>query len=281
MSNLQEIKRRINTIQNIEHVTDAIQKIAAARLLKARNRALNLRTFVNTQRDLLNKFSNYKNNDYFKTNDSEDIVIIVISPDKGLCGGFNTNIINTTQDFIKDKNPQNINLVLSGKKCINFFDKRNFNVLLRRINIPVNCQMSEIYEIGNIAMDLFKSKKMKEVYIIYTEFTSMTQHTPIVKKLLPVEITEKNLSDPYIYEPQPEEILELLIPRHIKSEVWLGFLESIASEQAARMMMMERSTKNARDMIDSLISIRNKNRQSIITKELSEIVSTTEALETK
>jgi F-type H+-transporting ATPase subunit gamma len=278
MSNLQEIKRRINTIGNIEHVTDAIQKIAAARLFKAKNRALNLRNFVNAQADLLNNFSNFRNHKFIKNNDSQETLIIVITPDKGLCGGFSNNIINKTLEFIKDKDKDKITFIIAGKKGVNFFDKRNFNVILRRINIPIFCDMKEIYEIGNILMDLYKEKAIKEAFIIYTEFASMANHTPIIKKLLPLEINTQSKNDPNIYEPDPEIILDVLIPRYVKTLIWLGFLESIASEQAARMIMMERSTKNAKDMIDDLVALRNKSRQSMITKELSEIVSTTEAL---
>jgi F-type H+-transporting ATPase subunit gamma len=278
MSNLKEIKRRIKTIENIEHVTDAIQKIAATRLIKLKNRMLTLRFFSNALLELL--YNIVDATFAFKSNPNGYDLLFVITSDKGLCGGFNTRVIETAENYL-EKN-SNTKLIVSGKKGNNYFEKTKEEILLKFNNVPAFCGLKDIEEATKFVLDNIYQNKVKSVKLIYTEFLSASTLEPSVKQVFPLDFPEKITAKGrgyYIYEPDEEKIISDLFPKFVSSYILLGFEESAAAEHMARMMMMERATKSADDMIIDLTMQRNRNRQAAITKELGEIVGTTSALE--
>jgi F-type H+-transporting ATPase subunit gamma len=280
MSNLKEIKRRIKSIENIEHVTDAIEKIAATRLLKAKNRMIALRNYAIAQEEMIFKMTEI-DSALPKINPAGINLFYIITSDKGLCGGFNTRIIEEALKFINNSDKGKLKLIISGKKGLHYFEKANIEILLKKFNVPVFCTLKDIDETGNFIINQIEQMKISEINILFTEFQSASHLNPLIKKIYPVIIPDnvKTKTDVYIFEPGKEEILKDLFPKYIKTQLLLGYEESIASEHIARMMMMERATKSAKDMIEDLTQLRNKNRQALITKELSEIVGTTNALE--
>lgn len=290
MSTVREIKNRIVTIKNIQNVTDAIQKIASARVSKTKNKAVNLKKYVEScdeiamilQRNILQ--NNNVDHPFFKKNENiKESLFIIITGDKGLCGGFYSRIFDFINEVFKDKDKDNLNLIVFGKKGVNYFNKRNYKVLLNHINLPVFYPKIDLKEIANTAIEKFINNEIREVNIIYNQYISATRYEPVLKQILPINLNKKGnnnyKSEMYLYEPDLSSLIENFLPDYIHNQIWEGIIESIASEQASRMIMMERASHSAKDMIDDLTKQRNKNRQSAITKELSEIVGTTDALE--
>lgn len=285
MSTVREIKNRITTIKNIQNVTDAIQKIASARVSKTKNKAVNLKKYIESC-DEIASILHHDNEEhpFFKKNEKiKESLYIIITGDKGLCGGFYSRIFEFVNEVFKEKDKNNLNLIVFGKKGVNYFNKRNYKVLLNHINLPVFYPKGDLIEIANTVIEKFINREIKEVNIIYNQYISAARYEPVLKQVLPINLSNKDNNDyksgMYLYEPDSSSLIENFFPDYIHNQIWEGIVESIASEQASRMIMMERASHSAKDMIDDLTKQRNKNRQSAITKELSEIVGTTDALE--
>lgn len=281
MSNLREIKRRINTISSIAHVTDALQKISAARLIKAKKRAHNFKKYIHAYSQIVSKLiKNKVDHTLLKPVKSDTEIIIIITQDKGLCGSFHTSVIKKSMEFIKEKNEKEMKLIVCGKKGIHYYEKSQYPILLKKTNIPVICKEEDITDIIELVKQDILKKNVSAVHIVYNEFISTTKYEPQIKQLFPiVDIQDNNIENTfYLFEPNPLIIIDFIIPKYLSYLILDGFLESSVSEHTSRMIMMERASKNANEMIDQLTNLRNKKRQAMITSELSEIVSTIEAL---
>jgi F-type H+-transporting ATPase subunit gamma len=286
MPNLKDIKRRIRSVKNTQQITKAMKLVAASKLRKAQLAILEARPYAVKMMDVLNHLAARCNNDLHPLLDVRDgnkHLFLIITADKGLCGGFNGSIIRKTAQYLKD-NPQNENsLIIAGKKGNDIFRNRPVNIIDDHIGWTKDFNYLKAQTIGENLATLFSEKKVDKVFMIYNEFKSVMAQEVIVEQLLPV-VPEKlahqegSFAVDYIYEPDEESILDELLKRYMTVEVYRAFLESSASEHGARMTAMDSATRNAGEMIGALTLTYNQARQAYITKELIEIVNGAEAL---
>ena len=286
MANLKEIKRRIQSVKNTQQITKAMKLVAASKLRKAQHAILEARPYAIKLMDVLNHLAARCNSDLHPLLDVREgnkHLFLIITSDKGLCGGFNGNIIRKTSEYLKE-NPQNQNsLIIAGKKGNDIFRNRPVKIVEEYIGWSKNFDYLKAQAIGQNLATLFSEKKVDKVFMIYNEFKSVMAQEVIVEQLLP--IVPENLEDKkdsfavdYVYEPDEGAILDELMKRYMTVEVYRAFLESSASEHGARMTAMDNATRNAGEMIGDLTLTYNQARQAYITKELIEIVNGAEAL---
>jgi len=286
MPNLKDIKRRIRSVKNTQQITKAMKLVAASKLRKAQKAIQNARPYALEMRDMLNHISARCNPDLhalLDQRDGDNIVVMVVTADKGLCGGFNGNIIRRAVKVIAENQDKNLSLILAGKKGKDFFKHRSYKITHEFIDWTRDFNYAKAQEIGDFLAELYVGKTVDKIVMVYNEFKSVMQQEVVVEQLLPVvpeplgKEEMKSLVE-YIYEPDEETILDTLLKRHMTVQVYRAFLESGASEQGARMTAMDSASKNAGEMIDGLSLTYNKARQAYITKELIEIVNGAEAL---
>ena len=286
MPNLKDIKRRIRSVKNTQQITKAMKLVAASKLRKAQHAILEARPYAIKLMDVLNHLAARCNSDLHPLLDVREgnkHLFLIITSDKGLCGGFNGNIIRKTSEYLKE-NPQNQNsLIIAGKKGNDIFRNRPVKIVEEYIGWAKNFDYLKAQAIGQNLATLFSEKKVDKVFMIYNEFKSVMAQEVIVEQLLP--IVPENLEDrkdsfavDYVYEPDEGAILDELMKRYMTVEVYRAFLESSASEHGARMTAMDNATRNAGEMIGDLTLTYNQARQAYITKELIEIVNGAEAL---
>ena len=286
MPNLKEIKRRIQSVKNTQQITKAMKLVAASKLRKAQHAILEARPYAIKMMDVLNHLAARCNSDSHPLLDVREgnrHLFLLITSDKGLCGGFNGSLIRKMAKHLKD-NTQNANsLIVAGKKGNDIFRNRPVTVTEEIINWTKNFDYLKAQGIGENLSTLFSEKKVDKVFMVYNEFKSVMQQEVVVEQLLPV--VPENLAHKddtfavdYIYEPDEESILDELLKRYMTVEVYRAFLESSASEHGARMTAMDSASRNAGEMIEGLTLTYNKARQAYITKELIEIVNGAEAL---
>lgn len=275
MANLITLKRRIKTAQNVSKTTKAMQMISASKLKRAQEAALTARPYVSKLTEIstaISKRVDEKNlNDYMKRlTDSEDKLMIVVSPDKGLCGGLNTNLARELLNFAKDN--KKVSYITIGKKA-NHMTNQISDKVIASFEIGTTLPAYDlVYPVMKLVDDYFLNKKVSDVYILYSEFNSVFSQKPMIKRLLPAEFesTEESETDT-IFEPSAEELLPDLIRNYLELSVYQSLLENYLSEQAARMLAMQNATNNAKDIIQELKLLYNKSRQEKITNELLDI----------
>lgn len=286
MPNLKEIKRRIRSVKNTQQITKAMKLVSASKLRKAQQAILDARPYAIKMMDVLHHLAARCNSDLHPLLDVREgsrHLLLIITSDKGLCGGFNGNIIRKTAEYLK-KNPEDGNsLIIAGKKGNEVFRNRPVEIRQEIIGWTKDFDYLQAQEIGENLATLFAEKKVDKVFMVYNEFKSVMQQEVVVEQLLPIVPEQLDKKDEtfvvdYIYEPDEEAILGGLLQRYMTVEVYRAFLESSASEHGARMTAMDSATRNAGEMIDGLTLTYNKARQAYITKELIEIVNGAEAL---
>ena len=287
MPNLKEIKRRIRSVKNTQQITKAMKLVAASKLRKAQKAIQDARPYALKLRDVLNHISARCNPDLhalLDQRDGDNILVMVVTADKGLCGGFNGNIIRRASAAIAENQNKNLSLILAGKKGKDFFRHRPTKITHEFIDWTRDFNYAKAQEIGDFLAEHFVEKKADKIYMVYNEFKSVMQQEVIMEQLLPIvpepmDVNkEKDHVVDYVYEPDEEAILDALLKRYMTVQMYRAFLESSASEQGARMTAMDNATRNAGDMINALSLTYNKARQAYITKELIEIVNGAEAL---
>jgi F-type H+-transporting ATPase subunit gamma len=287
MPNLKDIKRRIKSVKNTQQITKAMKLVAASKLRKAQKAIQDARPYALKLRDVLNHISARCNPDLHALLDQRDgknILVLVVTADKGLCGGFNGNIIRRAAKVIAENEGKDLSLVLAGKKGKDYFKHRSTKITHEFIDWTRDFNYAKAQEIGDLLAELFVGKTVDKIFMVYNEFKSVMQQEVVVEQLLPVvpeslgTAKETDHVQEYIYEPDEEAILDALLKRYMTVQVYRAFLESGASEQGARMTAMDSASRNAGDMIDGLSLTYNKARQAYITKELIEIVNGAEAL---
>ncbi len=287
MPNLKDIKRRIRSVKNTQQITKAMKLVAASKLRRAQKAIQDARPYALKLRDVLNHISARCNPDLHALLDQRDgknILVMVVTADKGLCGGFNGNIIRRSAKLIAENQDKNLSLVLAGKKGKDYFKHRSTDITHEFIDWTREFNYAKAQEIGDLLAQLYIDKKADKIFMVYNEFKSVMQQEVIVEQVLPVvpepldAAKETDHVPEYIYEPDEESILDALLKRYMTVQMYRAFLESSASEQGARMTAMDNASRNAGDMIDALSLTYNKARQAYITKELIEIVNGAEAL---
>ena len=292
MASLKEVKSKISGVKKTKQITKAMKMVAAARLRRAQENIINAKPYSRKMAEVLSHLLNSlgsNNNPLFFDREVNSCAIVVVTSDRGLCGGFNMNAIRLTEELLSNEfkdlqNNGNIDLYCVGKKGSDYFSsKEKYNVVGSYPGIFSNLEFEFASTLTNELTTRFLNGEIDKVIIIYNEFKSVIQQKIITKQFLPIESLEnredrQSLHIDYIYEPNQKEILDSLLPRHLKGQIWTVLLDSYAAELGARMTAMEMATENAKEMIRTLQIKFNKERQAAITKEILEIVSGANAL---
>lgn len=291
MANLRDIRDRIGSVKSTQQITKAMKMVAAARLRKAQERIMSTRPFVYGLEGVISKLNQTEetsNRFMTQVDNPENVLFIIIGSDRGLCGGFNSNLFRFLVDSIERtfpgyKESGKLSLITVGRKANDYFRKRGFKVIEKHNGFFDNVNYDKTSEIMEEAVKLFTSGEYQSVYIGYNEFKTVLSQNRISKQIMPVSFEntdedEQTADIDYIFEPDSNQILSDIIPLHLKMQLWRAVLESNASEQGARMAAMDNATENAKEIIRALNLEYNQARQAAITTELSEIVSGAEAL---
>jgi F-type H+-transporting ATPase subunit gamma len=287
MAGARDIKRKIGSVTNTMQITKAMELVSTAKLKKTRDRVdltkPYFETVVGAVQDIISSERSLKH-EYINKRDVKKTLYIVVSADRGLCGGYNSNAIKKVVNQVED--PSKAVLITIGKKAGDAFERMGFEILKKYLYISEKPEYSDAQDIARVALKMYAEEKVDEIKLIYTRLESTISQVATELKLLPVEPRAEEESAgkegadfEYVsYEPSPEYVLSFIIPKYLESTVYGGLVESAASEQAARRMAMESATDNAEDMIDKLTLSYNQARQAAITQEISEIVGGAEAL---
>ncbi|HVF29118.1 MAG TPA: ATP synthase F1 subunit gamma [Pyrinomonadaceae bacterium] len=292
MANLLDIRRRIKSVKNTQQITKAMKMVSAAKLKRAQDRVVAARPFANKMTEVLSGLAARADENFhhplLDARGDERYLVVLITADKGLAGAFNANLIKAAQAFVRDHGDKNLEMLAIGRKGRDFFRRRDVNIVGEYVGLTGKGRV-ELSEAVDVARDVTRrfteDEALDKVFLIYNEFRSVLQQRVVVEQLLPVsraeEKAEEAAADPtrpatfvdYIYEQSPEEIFGQLLPRLIETHVYRALLESVASEQGARMTAMDAASKNAGELIDTLTLNMNRIRQAGITREIIEIVS--------
>lgn len=283
---IREFKRRIRSVKNTQQITKAMKMVAAAKLRRAQEAAEASRPYNETLRGTLARLAavafDVRHPLLAKREEVKKVGYVVIAADRGLCGGYNTNIIRATNAAIEEDERKVENSIIAvGRKARDFYRKRG-GLEAEFINLGDNIAYADAREIGQYVVNAYENEELDEVYLVYARFVNILRQVPTITKLLPIETPadegETTHQVDYIYEPSAEEILLSLLPRYIGSQLYNAMLEGKASEQGARMTAMDNATSNAGEIIDNLTLQMNKARQKAITDEILDIVGGAEAL---
>ena len=293
MPNLKDLKTRIASVKSTRKITSAMKMVAASKLRRAQELAESSRVYSESLGFILSSLAGgSKDNsdlpEILVGRQNPKVALLVInSSDRGLCGGFNSSLFRSAVNWIKEKKSEGIEVKLMpiGKKASAFYKRSDVEVLENFEDLNTNDRQIEVSEqVKNKITDLFESKSIDEVFILYNKFISAIAQEPTYKSLIPLEQAagDDNASEgsnsSFEFEPDKNELLEYLIPRNFLTQVYGSILESSAAEHAARMTSMDNATRNAGDMIEGLTMTYNRTRQAVITKELIEIISGAEAV---
>ncbi len=290
MPNLKEIRTRIATTKNTQKITSAMKMVSAAKLRRAQENAEAARPYALKMEQVISSLVSRVDEGshplLVSPEPQSKELVIVITSNRGLCGGYNSNVLRTLERFIRDQAHSNveIDLVTVGTKGETYTRSRGLNKVEDFSHVVGNVSFAQAKEIATWATERFIGGEYDKVHILYNEFVSAIQYNTTLQLLLPLaietpaeEAAEAEASE-YIFEPDEQSLLGHLLPAHIDVQVLRALLEAEASEHGSRMTAMDSATNNAKDMIDSLTLQYNRARQAYITKELVEIVSGAEAL---
>ena len=282
LQSLKAIKNRIRSIENTRKVTSAMQMISATKLSRLDSRLAQNRPFARKIESILGDLLQGRPvslNSFLEPRLSQErIVLCVITADNGLCGVYNNNVIRQTEDFISRYGWDKVKLVIVGKKGWSYFKNYRENIIHSYLGLSGRYSDKICSELLNSLTNLFLSKQADEIYFVYTRFKNALSNQAVVEKFLNINIKPGGQKKDYIIEPNISRVLEELIPEYLSARVRLTLLESFTSEHASRLVAMRTATENAKELLNSLVLLRNKVRQASITREIIEIVSAAEAL---
>jgi F-type H+-transporting ATPase subunit gamma len=285
MATLKAIRKRISSIRNTQQITKAMKMVAAAKLRRAQEAAVEARPYAEKMSELFKNLVarvSREAHPLLGLRDEKKIDIILLTSDRGLAGGYNANLIRAAEAFIRrDGADKEIQLVLVGRKGADYFRRRRATIADRHINFLARRADELAGEIAEKAIGRFIRGETDAVYLIYSRFRSALSQVPTVEKLLPVALPEAQKPEQmteYLIEPNVEALLAGLLPRVVQVAIYRALLEAAASEHGARMTAMDSATTNAAKMMGNLTLQMNRARQASITRELMEIVGTAEAL---
>ncbi|PMH46816.1 F0F1 ATP synthase subunit gamma [Vibrio sp. 10N.286.49.B3] len=288
MANAKEIRSKIASVQSTQKITSAMQMVAASKMRKVQDNMQATRPYAHNMRRVIRHLSSGSleyQHPYLLEREVKRVAYIIVSSDRGLCGGLNTNLFKLVMQDMQQWKAKGVEVdtTLIGAKAISFFQKMG-NVIAQTSGLGDTPKLQDLLGAVNAMMEHYNEGQIDRLYVVHNEFVNTMVQKPILKQLLP----NPKSSEPvvkgemarwdYIYEQAPKEILDELMLRYIESQVFQGVVESIACEQAARMVSMQAATDNADQLIEDLQLVYNKARQAAITQELSEIVSGAQAV---
>ena len=293
MPNLKELKNRIASVKSTKKITSAMKMVAASKLRRAQELAESSRVYADSLAFILSSLAGKTSNSsdlpeiLTGREDPKTILLVINSSDRGLCGGFNSNLFRNAKNWIAQQQAQGktVKIMTVGKKAASFYRRSELDVIAGFDDLTSNDRQLQVSEeVKNKILELFESKEIDEVSILFNKFISAISQEPTYQSIIPMaadqayeeEATASNAV--FEFEPDKNELLEYLVPRNFLTQIYRSILESSASEHAARMTSMDNATRNAGDMIDRLTLTYNRTRQAFITKELIEIISGAEAV---
>ena len=293
MANLLDIRRRIKSVKNTQQITKAMKMVSAAKLRRAQERAVASRPFATKMAEVLAELASHAGEDFhhplLDPRGDERYLLVLVTADKGLAGAFNANLIKAAQSFVKEHADKSVEILAVGRKGRDFFRRRGAEIVGEYIGLTGKGRIehAEALEVARDVMRRFNEDEgLDKVFVIFNEFRSVISQRVVVEQILPVsraEVEAPEAGQPqtfieYVYEQPPEVIFSQLLPRLVETQIYRALLESVASEQGARMTAMDAASKNAGELIDTLTLNMNRIRQASITREIIEIVSGAAAL---
>ena len=289
MPSLQSLRRKIAAVKNTQKITKAMKMVAAAKLKRSQDRILAARPYSHRLRDVIANLSRRVNraaHPLLQKRQGRTIEILIVTSDRGLCGAFNANIIRKAVEFIRESEAANAKITLGivGRKGREYFRRRNWPIRQQWMGVFDRLTYEHGLEIGHDLIDRYTEGTFDRLYVIYNEFKSAIQQRVIVEQFFPIEALDQPGESPdrlgggYLYEPDEDELLKALLPKHFQTQAYRILLESAAAEHGARMAAMDGASRNAAELIKKLTLYYNKTRQAAITKELMDIVGGAEAL---
>ncbi|MCC2616947.1 F0F1 ATP synthase subunit gamma [Aestuariibacter halophilus] len=281
MASGKEIKGKIGSIKNTQKITSAMEMVAASKMKKAQDRMASSRPYAQSMRKVIGHLAHgnleYRH-PYLEEREVKRVGYIVISTDRGLCGGLNTNEFKLVTTAVREWQQKDVEVDFAalGAKACAFFGRFGGSVLAAESGLGDAPSVSDVIGTVRVMLDAYDEGKIDRLFLVHNEFVNTMSQTPKIEQLLPLpKSDDDDLTHrwDYIYEPDPKAILETLMVRYVESQVYQGVVENSASEQAARMVAMKAATDNAGNLIDDLQLVYNKARQAAITQEISEIVS--------
>lgn len=267
-----------------------MKMVSAAKLKRAQDRILAARPYAHQLREVMGNLServNRASHPLLQRRDGNTTELLVVTSDRGLCGAFNTNILRQAVEFLEEQTSQGkqVSVSLAGRKSIDFFRRRHWKIRQQWGGVFDRLSFEHALDIGQNIVSQYHEGTFDQLYVVYNEFKSVMQQQVIVEKLLPIESVQESgerekpaTGGSYLYEPDENELLATLLPKHFEIQTYRVLLESAAAEQAARMTAMDGATRNAGELIKKVTLFYNKTRQAAITKELMDIVGGAEAL---
>jgi F-type H+-transporting ATPase subunit gamma len=286
MPSLIDIRRRVRSVKNTQQITKAMKMVSAAKLRRAQEKAVAARPYAKMLQQILANVAEAaanagdgEPNPLLVVRPEKKILLVVVTADGGLAGGFNSNLIKLAERFAKDKNAGDLSFELIGRKGRDYFKRRYQNISGEHLDVFRNVKFEQAEKIADAIIERFSKGDIDAVYLFVNEFKSVMSSNIAQTRLLPIEVPKSAGPVDYIYEQPPEQILGSLLPRYLKVQIYGALLESAAAYLAARMTAMDAATRNADDVIDKLTLYMNRVRQASITNEIIEVVSGAAALE--
>jgi F-type H+-transporting ATPase subunit gamma len=290
MATPRQIRGRIRVAKNIQQITKAMKMVAAARLRRAQEAVGAARPYAEKMRDVMLSLG-ASGGDSLQhpllrrvDGDPQNIGVILVTGDRGLCGAYNSSVIRRANDLVRPFGPSRAKIICIGKKGATFFRRRGFDIVAEYPVPATGISFGDAQAISRAGRDLFADGQVDALYLIYTQFFSAMTQRPQTVAILPIQPPQAEAgvaaapTADYLFEPDPEELLGSLLPRYVDTQVYQAIVESVASEHGARMTSMSSATDNAGKMISRLTLSLNRARQATITKEIAEIVGGAEAL---
>jgi F-type H+-transporting ATPase subunit gamma len=284
--NLQDIRRRVRSVKNIQQITRAMKFVAASKLRRAQDRIFSARPYANRMLAVLNSLATRADPEHHPLlveREQDKVMLVVITSDRGLCGAFSANIIKAATRYLEEKSANDaLSLALVGRKGVDWFGQRSWTIRHEYVDIMTRVDFKYAQELAQSLIKYYASADLDAVYLVYNEFKSVVQQDVTIEPLLPIRRLEiEDQGEPcldYIYEQPPPVLFDHLLARHVETQVFRAMLESEAAEHGARMTAMDSATRNAGEMIDQLTLYMNRMRQASITTEIIEVVSGADAL---
>jgi F-type H+-transporting ATPase subunit gamma len=284
MPSLRDIRRRIRGIRNTAQITRAMELVAASRMRRAQQRVLAARPYAETMRTFIAELAAAgagqgadQLHPLLEQREVDTVGIVLLTTDRGLCGALNTNTIRRASELILEQT-ETVELLTIGRKGQDFMARRGYTIFASVIGLGDNPTYEQVIPIARNVMESFMARRMDICFLVYPEFVSTLTQRPKVQRILPIasegEAPAKRVD--YIFEPDPQSILEQLLPRYVEVLIYQAILEMKASEQSARMVAMRNANQNAQDLINDLTLVYNKTRQAAITGEVTEIAAAAE-----
>ena len=292
MPSLKDLRNRITSVKSTQKITKAMKMVAAAKLRKAQENAEKSRLYSEKMNEII---TNLKSSITDKSsaprllignNDNKRFLCVIMTADRGLCGGFNSNICKKSKEYINNllKENKEVKIITVGSKSFDQMKRNYGNYIIEKLTFKNQreIKVTDAQKISNKIISMFHKNEFDICTIFYSKFKSVISQEPFEQQIIPVKNNNNNdkitNDQNYEYEPDQEEILDSLLPKNITTQIFKGLLENAASEQGARMSAMDNATRNAGDLIDKLTINYNRSRQAVITKELIEIISGAESL---